>query len=333
MADAALAEVMRGDRIESRHGGAAVVTDVDGRVVVAVGDIGAAEFPRSAVKAILALPLVESGAAARLGLNDDALALACASHTGEARHVAVAASMLDAAGRSEACLECGTHWPTSRSAANALAATGRSPGPLHNNCSGKHAGFICAAVDAGLDPAGYIRPDHPTMRAATVTLAELTGAVLDDRNRAIDGCGIPTYAIPLQALATGFARYGSGAGLSPDRSRAAARLRAAVAADPFLVAGRNRFDTTIMTLFGTRVFSKIGVEGVVAAAMPELGLGFAVKCRDGASRAAELAMAALIAPFLAPDEREAVGFQALLNPVLTNWAGTRVGVIRPATSR
>ncbi|WP_428374419.1 asparaginase [Lichenicoccus sp.] len=332
MADAALAEVMRGGRIESRHGGAAVVTDAGGRVIHAAGDIEAAEFPRSAVKAILALPLVENGAADRLGLDDAELALSCASHTGEAHHVAVAASMLRKAGRTDACLECGAHWPTSRSAAQALAAAGRFPGPLHNNCSGKHAGFICAAVEAGDDPAGYVGPDHPTMRAATAALADLVGTVLDDRNRGIDGCGIPTYAIPLHALATGFARVGCGAGLSPDRARAAARLRAAVASDPFLVAGRNRYDTTIMTLLGARLFSKIGAEGIVAAAMPELGLGFAVKCRDGAARAAEVAMTALIAPYLAPEERAGAAFQALLNPVLTNWSGTRVGEIRPAAA-
>ena len=332
MADAALAEVMRGGRIESRHGGAAVVTDAGGRVIHAVGDIEAAEFPRSAVKAILALPLVETGAADRLGLGDDELALACASHTGEARHVALAASALRKAGLTELCLECGTHWPTSRSASHALAAAGQSPGPLHNNCSGKHAGFVCAAVDAGHDPAGYVGPDHPAMQAATAALAELTSTTLDDRNRAIDGCGIPTYAMPLSALATAFARFGSGEGLSVDRANAARRLRAAVAADPFLVAGRNRFDTRIMTLFGARVFSKIGAEGVVAAAMPELGLGFAVKCRDGASRAAEVAMAALLAAYLAPEERDAPAFQALLNPALVNWGGTRVGEIRPAAA-
>ena len=309
-----------------------VVTDAGGRVVHAVGDIEAAEFPRSAVKAILALPLLETGAADRLGLDDAELALACASHTGEARHLAVAVSMLRKAGRDETCLECGAHWPISRAASNALAAAGRSPGALHNNCSGKHAGFICAAIDAGLDPAGYVGPDHPTMRAATATLSELSGTVLDTRNRAIDGCGIPTHAIPLHALATAFARFGSDGGSSPDRTRAAARLRAAAAADPFLVAGRNRFDTTIMRLFGARVFSKIGAEGVVAAAMPGLGLGFAVKCRDGASRAAEVAMAALVAPYLAPEERGSDAYRALINPVLTNWAGTRVGEIRPVTA-
>ena len=159
MADAALAEVMRGGRIESRHGGGAVVTDAGGRVIHGRRRTSrAAEFPRSAVKAILALPLVETGAADRLGLGDDELALACASHTGEARHVALAASALRKAGLTELCLECGTHWPTSRSASHALAAAGQSPGPLHNNCSGKHAGFVLRGRRCGPRSRRVCRP-------------------------------------------------------------------------------------------------------------------------------------------------------------------------------
>ena len=326
--DTLLAEATRGGRVESRHGGVAVVADGVGRVLFGAGDAEAPEFPRSAVKAMLALPLVESGAADRLGLDDGELALACASHTGEARHVAAVASMLRKAGADAARLECGTHWPSSREAAHALAARGAAPSGLHNNCSGKHAGFICLACDRGEAVAGYVQPGHPVMRAVTAALADVTGAALDDRNRAVDGCGIPTYAIPLRALATGFARLGTGECLSADRARAAARLRAAVAADPFLVAGTGRFDTRLMALMGARVFSKIGAEGVLAAALPELGLGIAVKCRDGSGRAAEVAMATLIARHLALTETEQQGLAELARPKLTNWNGATTGEIR-----
>jgi L-asparaginase II len=326
--DALLAEATRGGRVESRHGGAAVAVDGHGRVLFGAGDFEAPEFPRSTVKAILALPLVESGSADRLGLDDAELVLACASHTGEARHVAAAASMLRKAGRDASCLECGTHWPTSRAASNALAAQGAMPSSLHNNCSGKHAGFICLACDRGEATAGYVRPQHPVMRTVTAALADLTGAALDKRNRAIDGCGIPTYAIPLRALATGFARFGSGEHLAAVRSRAAARLRAAVTADPFMVAGSGRFDTRMMELFGARLFSKMGAEGVLAAALPEHGLGIAVKCRDGSSRAAEVAMAVLIGRYLEPTTVQQNTFRDLVNPRLTNWSGEVVGEIR-----
>ena len=326
--DALLAEVTRGGRVESRHGGAAVVVDGRGDILFSAGDVQAPEFPRSAVKAMLALPLVESGSADRLGLDDDELVLACASHTGEPRHVAAAASMLRKAGQTVSCLECGTHWPTSRAAARALAATGASPSALHNNCSGKHAGFICLGCDRGEAIGGYVRTQHPVMRMVTAALADITGATLDERNRAIDGCGIPTYAIPLASLATGFARFGSGEHLAPSRARAAARLRAAVTADPFMVAGSGRFDTRLMQLLGAKVFCKMGAEGIHAAALPELGIGIAVKCRDGAGRAAEVALATLIARYLKLNQAELLPLRELMQPTLTNWNGQTIGEIR-----
>ena len=239
------------------------------------------------------------------------------------------AELLRKAGRDETCLECGVQWPSNTKAARALAAEGITPTALHNNCSGKHAGFICLACDQQTDPAGYVDPDHKTMRTVTAALSATTGTRLDASNRAIDGCSIPTFAIPLHALALAFARFGSGVGLSADRALAASRLRRAVAANPFMVAGTNRFDTRLMTALGARVFSKTGAEGVFCAALPELGLGLAVKCRDGAGRAAEVATAALVDRFLKPNNPD---FAALLRPELHNWAGTKVGEIRPAAA-
>ena len=313
-----LVEVTRGGRVESAHRGAYVVADGQGRVLAEAGQIDLPVFPRSAVKALQALPLVASGAADRLGLTAAEIALACASHSGEPAHVATARAMLAKAGREAACLECGTHWPLDAAAARALAASGAAPSALHNNCSGKHAGFICLAVAEGDDPAGYVRPDHPTMRRVTAALAEATGARLDAANRATDGCSIPTYAIPLRALATGFARFGTADG-------AAARLRAAVAEHPFMVGGTGRFDTVLMTALGPRVFSKGGAEGVHCAALPALGLGLAVKCDDGAGRAADVICAALIARFLGDAVPESLRY-----PELRNWNGLAVGAIRAA---
>jgi L-asparaginase II len=319
-----LVEVLRGDVVESRHRGAVAVLDPAGGVVFAAGDIDAAVFPRSAVKALQALPLVESGAADRLGLTEAEIALACASHGGEAVHVATAAAMLGKAGRDEGALECGAHWPSDAAAARALAAAGRVPGPLHNNCSGKHAGFVCLACVSGDDPAGYVGPDHPTMQRVTAALAEMTQTRLDAANRGIDGCSIPTYAIALRALARGFARFGTGAHLPPPRAQAAQRIRAAVAAHPFLVGGTGRFDTELMQATGARAFLKVGAEGVHCAALPELGLGIAVKCDDGAGRASDLIMALLVSRFLGP---EAVP-QKWREPVLRNWNGLAVGTLR-----
>lgn len=327
-----LVEVTRGARVESRHAGAAVVVDAAGGVVFAAGDIAQAVYPRSAVKSMLALPMVESGAADRLGLTEAEIALACSSHSGEAVHTEGAASMLRKAGRDVSCLECGTHWPGNEKAARALAAAGQEPSALHNNCSGKHSGFVCLACDRGDDPKGYAKPDHPTMRVITAALADMTSTVLDDSNIAVDGCSIPTFAIPLRALALAFARMGAGTGMDADRARAAARIRAAVAANPIMVAGTGRFCTRLMTLLGPRVFAKSGAEGVYCAALPELGLGLAVKCDDGAGRAAEVATAALIARFLPHNGEMPAELARMVTPELRNWNGILVGGLRPAAA-
>ncbi|WP_150288054.1 asparaginase [Rhabdaerophilum calidifontis] len=325
-----LVEVTRGGIVESAHRGAVAVLDAAGRPLLALGDIDRPVFPRSAVKALQALPLIESGAAERFGLTDAGIALACASHSGEPEHAETAAAMLAAAGRDSQCLECGAHWPMGDAAARALAASGRQPSALHNNCSGKHAGFICLALHEGHDPRGYIGPDHPAMRRVTAALGEMTGFDLARTARGIDGCSIPTYAVPLRNLAHAFARFGTGAGLAPDRARAAARIRAAVAASPFHVAGSGRFDTLAMTALGARAFVKTGAEGVYCAALPEAGLGIALKIEDGASRAAEIVMAALIARFLPLAAQEAAAIAALADKPLTNWNGVEFGRLRPA---
>jgi L-asparaginase II len=324
--DPVLIEVLRGARVESRHRGAVAVLDAAGGVVFAAGDIDAAVFPRSAIKALQALPLIESGAADRVGLSEAEIALACSSHNAEAAHVATAAAMLAKAGRDEAALECGVHWPYYDVAARALAAAGKQPGALHNNCSGKHAGFVCLACASGDDPAGYIGPGHPTMRRITQALSEMTGTALGEANRGTDGCSIPTYAIPLKALALAFARFGSGHRLPAARAQAAARIRAAVAANPFMVAGTGRFDTEVMRATGARAFVKTGAEGVHCAALPDLGLGIAVKCDDGAGRAADLVTALLLARFLGA---EAVP-EKWRAPQLRNWNGMDVGALRGA---
>ena len=320
-----LAEILRGGRVESRHTGSFAVADTQGRIVLSGGDADRAIFPRSAIKALQALPLVASGAASRFGLSQAGLALACASHVGAPVHTDTAAAMLAACGRDAGCLECGAHWPSSSSAARALAAGGGKPSALHNNCSGKHAGFVCTAVAAGRDTAGYVSPDHPTMREVIAAVAAVTGARLADQVPAVDGCSIPTYEIRLASLAAGFARFGTGTGLPEGFAAAAAALRQAVAANPEMLAGAGRFDTQVAEALGEAAFVKLGAEGVYCGALPALGLGFALKCDDGAIRAAEAATAALLRHFLGAG----AVLDRLAEPVLTNWNGVAVGAVRP----
>jgi L-asparaginase II len=323
-------EVLRGDRVESAHRGAGAVVDADGKIAFAFGDVEKPVYPRSSVKALQALPLIETGAADRLGLAEKEIALACASHSGEDEHVALARSMLARAGRDESVLECGAHWPLGETAARALTRSGQSPGPLHNNCSGKHAGFVCVACASGIEAKGYVAWNHPAQLEVTAALADVTQAPLDEETRGIDGCSIPTYAIPLRALAHGFARFATGRGLAPKRARAAARIREAVATHPAVVAGARRFDTELMTVVGPLVFVKAGAEGVHCAALPELGLGIAIKADDGGGRAAQSMIAALIRRFGAFDEALGARLAPFAAPRLVNWSGVEVGRLRPS---
>jgi L-asparaginase II len=330
MSNPVLVEVLRGALVESRHRGALAVVDADGAIVLALGEVAASVYPRSAVKPLQALPLIESGAADRFGFGDEELALACASHGGEPAHVAVAARMLARAGLDLGALECGTHWPTHQASAQALARSGAAPSALHNNCSGKHAGFLCVTCAAGVDHRGYVGADHVVQREVKAAIESLTGVGLSQDHRGIDGCAIPTWAVPLAALAHAFARFGTGRGLAPERAKAAARLRDAMAAQPYYVAGTGRFCTEIMTAFGPRVLVKTGAEGVFCGALPEQGLGIALKCDDGGKRAAEVTMAATIARFLPVNDDEHAVLDAFARPTLRNWNGIEVGGLRPA---
>jgi len=331
-----LVEVLRGECVESRHAGAVAVLDADGRVLAAIGDIERAVFPRSAVKVLQALPLVASGAADRLQLSDAELALACASHGGEALHASTAAAMLAKAGLDSDCLECGTHWPYNEIASRELAAHAEQPSALHNNCSGKHAGFLCLAckkagpgVNLRQYVKGYVQPDHPVMREVTAALEATTGTSLANASHGTDGCSIPAYAIPLRRLALAFARIGTGIGLAPDHARAALRLRQAVARHPFMVAGSGRMDTRVMERVGERVFMKVGAEGMYCAALPERGLGVAIKIDDGNNaRAAEVALAAVLEACLPLDDGDAAFMRGFSDCRLRNWNGIEVGALR-----
>ena len=298
-----LVEVLRGSIVESLHRGAVVVCDADGKAVIEIGDASRPVFPRSAVKAIQALPLLESGAADAYGFGDRELALACASHSGEKAHVELARSMLSRAGLDETALECGAHWPIDHDATVALARSGQEPSNLHNNCSGKHSGFLCTCRHVGLAHQGYVAAGHPHQAMIREAMEDVTGAAHNAENCAIDGCSIPTYAIPLKNLAIGFARMATGTGLSIGRAKAAKRLFAACMAEPFFVAGTGRADTALMQAAPGRIFVKTGAEGVYCAAVPELGLGIALKCDDGAGRAAEAMIAAVLAKLLRPTRR------------------------------
>ncbi|KQY19829.1 asparaginase [Rhizobium sp. Root482] len=327
MSNPVLVEATRGNLVESRHRGVVIAVDGDGKTVFSLGDVDTAVFPRSACKAMQALPLIESGAADAYGFGNRALALSCSSHNGEPEHVAMAAEMLAAAGRDVSALECGAHWSFNQDTIIGQARTLDHPTALHNNCSGKHAGFVCACCHAGEEVAGYVDYDHPLQREIRGAMESLTGAVLGHDNCGIDGCSIPTYAVPLKGLAHGFARMATGRGLDPVRATASKRLIEACMAEPFYVAGSKRACTRLMQVAPGRIFAKTGAEGVFCAAIPEKGIAIALKCEDGATRAAEAMVAATLARFFAdePDLREKLMAEA--NHGMKNWNGIHVGDI------
>jgi len=331
--DPIVVEVTRGARIESRHLVSASVVDGDGVEIVGFGDTLTPVFPRSAIKAMQAVPLIESGAADSLGLGDKELALASASHSGEIAHVELASSMLKACGLDENALECGSHWPLNVDATIALAGGSGRPSSLHNNCSGKHAGFLCLCCETGIDHRHYVEAEHPAQEMVRRTVEDITGFEHSDVNSAIDGCSIPTYAVPLKNLAQGVARMITGVGLETRRAQAARRVINACMAEPYFVAGTDRACTKLMSLAPGRVFAKVGAEGVYCAAIPETGMAIALKCHDGTVRAAEACVAWLLAQQIERDGALQAELIKLSNPKVMNWKGLDVGDVRVAPTR
>ncbi len=321
-------EVTRGNLVESRHRGLGVVVDGEGKILFSFGDADAGVFPRSACKAMQALPLIESGASDAYGFGNVELALACSSHSGEDAHVATAAAMLAKAGRDHSALECGAHWAFDQNVLIHQARSLDKPSALHNNCSGKHSGFVCTCVHAGTDEKGYVGYDHPLQREIRNVMESLTGAVLGHDNCGTDGCSIPSYAVPLKGLAHGFAKMTTGATLSAERARASRRLIEACMAEPFYVAGTGRACTKLMQAAPGKIFAKTGAEGVFVAALPEQGIAMAVKCEDGTTRAAEAMIFALVSRFFEKGGEVETKLMAMANRSMKNWNGMHVGDIR-----
>lgn len=321
-----LAEVTRGPVVESVHRGALAIVTSEGEVVLALGDLHRPYYPRSAIKALQTVPVVASGAADAFGLDDRELAVACASHGGTAAHVAAVRHLMQQAGLREADLACGAHWPLDSEAGRKLAREGRGPSAVHNNCSGKHAGMIATAKHLGMPLEGYERIDHPLQVMVRETIEAFADAPLADAPVGTDGCSVPTWALPLPVVARSFARFATGDGLSESHGSAARRLFDACVAEPVMVDGERRFVTEVLARADGAIFLKGGAEGFYCAGFRESGLGLALKIDDGARRASETVLAAVIARLL-PHVRDLRG---LTDRPLRNWRGVLVGEHRPS---
>lgn len=324
--------MIRGQMVESRHLVAFAVLDTEGRVVMSGGDIEAPVYPRSAIKALQAIPLIETGAAEAWQVDEAEIALACASHQGEPRHVETVTAWLARIGCGATDLRCGAHAPSDPKAAADLLRAGGMPSVLHNNCSGKHAGFLTTAKHRGEDLSGYLELEHPVEQRVLGVLEAMSGLELSQAPRGIDGCGIPVIGVPLGNLALAMARLADPDDQPDRRQQACARIRRAIAAQPFMIGGSGNFDSIIIEATRGRGLVKFGAEGVHCAALPDLGLGIALKVIDGAGRASEVAMAALLCRLEVIDEALAERLHERLEPAVLNRAGRRVGRLRVAPS-
>jgi len=324
----AMSEIWRGDLLECLHSGHAVVCDERGQIVRSWGDADALIYPRSSCKMIQALPLVTSGAAAKFGLSSEQLALVCASHNGAAIHTDRVQNWLQTLGLNDDALRCGPQEPDDIAARDGLIKSDRSPCQYHNNCSGKHSGFLTLAQHLGAGPE-YIDIDHPVQQACRAAFEEATNQ--ESPGYALDGCSAPNFQTTLHGLARAMAWFAAAEDGTDRASTAAVALREAMMKHPELVAGEGRLCTELMRVGQGQVAVKTGAEGVFVAILPQKRLGVALKIVDGATRASNCAITAILSGLGVLDGNSAVA-RAYANAPILNRRGIRTGTIRPAAA-
>ncbi|HEX4915297.1 MAG TPA: asparaginase [Vicinamibacterales bacterium] len=317
-------EVTRGDVVESQHRVHVAVCHVERGLIASAGNPAHHSFVRSAIKMFQVLPFVEGGGVEHFNLTGQELALCTASHGGEPFHVDAALTLLDKARVTEAALACGPHLPLHQPSAHAMIAAGESPRRIHNNCSGKHAGMIACCVMQQWVTNGYHRASHPLQQRIRSTVERWMRVNADEVETAIDGCGLPTFALALDSVAEGCARFAAAAA---DRGSPQAKIFTAMTTHPEYVAGTDHLDTDLMRTAGRRLFAKFGAEGFYCVGVPSMKLGFALKVDDGARRAAESAVLAVLHRFDAITAAELQTLHTYANPEILNTRNEVVGSI------
>jgi len=332
MSDELLVEVTRNGTVESRHFGAAVVCDFEGRVVESWGNIERLVFPRSALKPMLAIQLIESGASDHYSLSDAELSLACSSHQGELIHQELVESWLSRLGLTEDHLACGPVLPEDTERAHQLLASGQQGCRIHHNCSGKHTGFLTTALHLNLALDNYHLLEHPLQQLSMDILSDLAGVDLKQYPMGIDGCGLPAPTMPLIQLGRAMARFANPVGLSATRAQAIYRLHQAITNEPLYVAGHGTVVTELNDVTKGAVLAKTGAEGILTAALPALGLGIALKIADGSARARSVALLAILDRLDVLSDEDKHKLESHIAPTIVNSRGLIVGEIRPAAS-
>jgi L-asparaginase II len=320
-----LFEVIRGEVVESVHRVHVAVAHAERGLIASAGNPAHHSFVRSSIKMFQALPMVEAGGVDRFQLSGEELALCTASHGGEPFHVAAARSILEKAKVAEAALACGPHLPMHQPTADAMQCAGEPPGRIHNNCSGKHAGMLAHCVQQQWVTNGYHRATHPMQQRVVSTLTRWMRIDADDMDQGIDGCGLPTFAIALDSVAEGCAKFAAAAA---DHDPAPAAIFRAMVAHPEYVAGTDRLDTDLMRIADPPLFAKVGAEGFYCAGIPSLRLGVAVKVEDGNKRASEPALLAVLRQIDALSTANLHALARYATPQLVNTRNEVVGHLR-----
>lgn len=332
MSDELLVEVTRNGTVESRHFGTAVVCNYKGDILADWGDINKLIFPRSALKPMLAIHLLESGASEHYALSNAELAIACASHQGEKMHRRLIASWLQRIGLTETNLACGATLPEHTQSAHKLVATGQQGCRIHHNCSGKHTALLTTAMHLKMCLNNYHLLDHPSQQLSLEILSSLADIDLKQFPIGIDGCGLPAPIMPLRHLGLAAARFAKPIDFPNFRAKAIYRLQEAMLSDSFYVAGHGSVVSDLIQITNGKVLAKNGAEGVFTASLPQQGWGIALKIADGGNRAAPVALLAILDHLGALSDAEKHELQAHIFPKLVNSRGLDIGQIRPASS-
>jgi len=323
-----LAESVRGDMVENHYRGAFMVINADGDVIKSVGDVNRLIYPRSSLKPMQALSLIESGAATAFKVSDEEIALASASHGGEDHHVKIIDQWLKRLKLTPEVLECGIHPPLHKESAHKLEHQGHKSTPLHNACSGNHLAFITTCLHLKLPIEGYTHFDHPVQQRSFELISQITGFDVMTAPKGIDGCQVPVVGMSLTSLALGMARLSTFERLPPALQLAAQRITNAMKKYPSLIAGTDRFCTRMGTLLNAAVLVKMGAEGVFSGIVPFQGWGLALKIDDGNTTAAEVAMMGLLDSMKLIPEDKYAEFEPLRNPIIKNFNHHPVGYFR-----
>ncbi len=321
-------EVTRGDLTESVHAIAACAVDAAGRVVLASGDIDAPVYLRSTAKPFIAAAVIAAGVQERFSLERHEIAIMAASHCGESFHVEAVRSILRKVGMTEDALQCGAHEPYNADAARALRSAGLHATPIHNNCSGKHAGILALCKVLGADPSTYLDPGNPAQQLILAFCARVSGQRIEDFPIGVDGCGIPVYATPLRNAAMSYMRLATLSGMDEREIGALQIVREAMMAYPEYGSGTGEFDAALTRAGAGSIACKGGAEGVHGDALIDGGVGLALKVIDGAERAHAPAVIEALLRLEAFSPSQGTLLERFSQPILRNRAGRTVGQIR-----